>query len=93
MKISCHLLISGSVQGVFFRANTRDIANSLFLSGWVKNLPDGKVEVMASGEKENIEKLIEWCKKGPRGADVSNVEIEYGDSIDEFKGFQIIYFR
>ncbi|MEW6481507.1 MAG: acylphosphatase [bacterium] len=89
--MSCHLLISGSVQGVFFRANTRDIANSLFLSGWVKNLSDGRVEVWAEGEKEDIERLIEWCKKGPRGAFVSSVEIEYGDFTGEFKGFSIRY--
>ncbi|MEW6007742.1 MAG: acylphosphatase [bacterium] len=91
MKLSCHLLISGSVQGVFFRANTRDIANSLFLSGWVKNLSDGRVEVWAEGEKEDIERLIEWCKKGPRGAFVSSVEIEYENFTGEFKGFSIRY--
>ncbi len=91
MKISCHLLISGYVQGVFFRAKTRDIANSLDICGWVRNLADGGVEVKAEGEKEDIERLIEWTKKGPRGAVVSDVKVEYEDWTGELKGFQIRY--
>jgi len=59
-----HLTIHGLVQGVFFRARTRDAAQSFGLKGYVKNLPDGKVEVVAEGPKEKINELIEYCKKG-----------------------------
>jgi len=90
MKKGCHLLISGYVQGVFFRANTREIAKSLSLSGWVRNLRDGRVEVYAEGEEEGLQRLIEWAKKGPRGARVSDVKIEYKDFTGEFEGFVII---
>ncbi len=57
-KTRVHILVSGLVQGVFFRAHTREKASELFLSGWVKNLPDGRVEILAEGERENLEKLI-----------------------------------
>jgi len=60
MNLRIHALISGLVQGVFFRSETRRIAKSLNIKGWVKNLPDGRVEVMAEGEKDKIDKLIEF---------------------------------
>lgn len=91
MKASCHLFITGYVQGVFFRAGTREVANSLSLSGWVRNLRDGRVEVQAEGEMEDLQRLIEWSKKGPRGARVSDVKVEYGDFTGAFDGFKIRY--
>ena len=83
------LIISGKVQGVFYRASCQEVAQRLGLTGWVKNLLDGNVEVLAQGEKEKIEKLIEWCKKGSDGARVDDVEIKWNDVINNFEGFVI----
>ncbi len=91
MKARVHILISGEVQGVFFRSNTRDFANGLGLKGWVRNFTDGRVEVVAEGEKSLLERLIEFCRKGPPGARVENIEIEWEESKDEFEGFEIRY--
>ncbi|MFH0774469.1 MAG: acylphosphatase [bacterium] len=88
-EISCHILVSGRVQGVFFRAHTKDGAISLGLVGWVKNLRDGRVEVYCEGEREKVEKLIEWCKKGPSSAIVRDVELKYGEPIHQLEGFEI----
>lgn len=68
-------LVTGRVQGVFFRASTRDEALSLHLSGYAKNLPDGRVEVVACGTQAAVEKLHHWLHKGPRLADVTTVEM------------------
>ncbi len=76
-----HLVIVGKVQGVFYRASCQEVAQELGLTGWVKNLSNGNVEVLAQGEKEKIEKLIEWCRKGTSGARVDNVEIEWQTTI------------
>ncbi len=84
-----HLIISGRVQGVFYRASCQDVAVKYGLNGWVKNLPDGKVEVLVQGEKDKIEKLIEWCKKGPPNADVSGVEVQWEEVTEVFNGFGI----
>ena len=84
-----HLIISGKVQGVFYRASCQEVAQVLGLTGWVKNLQDGNVEVLAQGEKEKIEKLIEWCKKGPSGAKVSGVEIKWGNVLNNSLSFEV----
>lgn len=68
-----HLVIKGKVQGVFYRASAKDVADEIGIVGWVKNTEEGNVEIMAGGSKEQIEKLIEWCKKGPRRANVTDV--------------------
>ncbi len=69
-------LISGRVQGVFFRASTRDVALKLSLAGYARNLPDGNVEVIASGEAAALAKLATWLRAGPRMASVTNVDEE-----------------
>lgn len=84
-----HLIISGRVQGVFYRATCMEVAQRLGLTGWVKNLPGSEVEVLAQGEKEKIEKLIEWCKKGPPGAIVSNVDVMWENVLERFYEFRI----
>lgn len=86
-----HLYISGRVQGVFFRANTREKAQMYGLKGWVKNLPDGRVEVLAQGEKEKLEKLITWCHSGPPSASVTNVEVNWEKPDGNFDRFEIRY--
>ena len=84
-----HLIISARVQGVFYRASCQEVAESYSLKGYVKNLPTGQVEVLAQGEKEKIEKLIEWCKKGPPGARVSDVRIEWEEVKEIFNTFDV----
>ena len=75
-KISIHCFVSGKVQGVWFRASTQDRAKELELTGWARNLPDGRVEVIACGERENVKQLHEWLKKGPELAHVTDVTYE-----------------
>ena len=84
-----HLVISGKVQGVFYRASCQEVAQRLDLAGWVRNLPTGQVEVLAHGEKEKIEKFIEWCKKGPPGAKVGEVKIKWQNNPNKFVQFEI----
>lgn len=86
-----HLLISGRVQGVTFRASTKRKAQSLELKGWVRNTDDGKVEAVIEGEKEKIEELIEWAERGPRLADVENIKINWKEGKNKFDEFQIRY--
>jgi len=84
-----HIFISGIVQGVFFRASTADKAQELELTGWVKNLPDGRVEAVIEGPKDKIEEMIEWMKKGPRLAKVDEVEMVWEEYKGEFGNFEI----
>ncbi len=91
MKVRAHIFISGRVQGVFFRYRTQDVAMDHNVKGWVRNLPDGRVEAVLEGEKDDVEKVIEFCKVGPPGARVTNLEIEWEPYKGEFKNFQIHY--
>ena len=70
-----HLLITGEVQGVFYRATAKEIAEQIGLTGWVKNREDGSVEAMAVGTEEQLQRFIEWCKIGPSKAVVTNVTL------------------
>jgi len=91
LKVRAHVLVSGRVQGVFFRSETEYEAVKRNLCGWVRNLPDGSVEAVFEGEKEAVEELVEFCRRGPRGARVSNVEVQWEEYAGEFKGFRIKY--
>ena len=91
MKVRCHIFISGRVQGVFFRAKTEKLANLLGVGGWVRNTEDGRVEVLAEGEKEKIDELIKWLKRGPPLAKVTNLDVEWQEHKGEFGNFQIRY--
>lgn len=83
------LTIKGKVQGVFFRATTKDIADDLGVNGWIKNLPDRNVEIRATATEEMLQQFIDWCKQGPPRAIVDNVIVdELG--LEEFIGFRII---
>ncbi len=90
-KVRAHIFVEGRVQGIFFRENTRQKAMELGITGWVKNLPDGRVEAVFEGEKENVEKMLAWAKKGPPLAKVENTEIEWQKPQNEFPDFEIIY--
>jgi acylphosphatase len=84
--------ISGLVQGVFFRSETQDIANKLGIAGWVKNESDGSVSIRAQGEEDALNKFISWCKKGPPGAEVQNININFIAGAQEtFENFEIRY--
>jgi acylphosphatase len=89
MKVRIHIHVSGRVQGVFYRSNTQRKAEELGLNGWVRNLPDGRVEVVAEGEEELLEKLIDWCRIGPPAAKVERVEIKRESANGEFKTFAV----
>ena len=83
-----HLIIKGRVQGVFFRASAKDKADDLGISGWVKNTPEGDVEVLANGDQMAIDLFIEWCRKGPSKARVIDVIVTEA-SEEDFNGFRI----
>jgi acylphosphatase len=89
MKARAHIWISGKVQGVFYRDNTRKWASSMGLLGWVRNLPDGRVEVLVEGEKDRIESLERKLKKGPPLSRVEDVRTEWEDDKGEFLDFRI----
>jgi acylphosphatase len=89
MEARARILITGLVPGVFFRREITDLARRLGILGWVRNLPDGKVEVLAEGDKKRLDELIRFCHVGPRGAVVKRVEVEWSDYSGEFRGFRI----
>lgn len=82
--------VTGKVQGVFYRASTREQAQTLGLTGWVMNQRDGSVLFEAQGQQSDVEKMIEWSKHGPRFASVSDVRVESVE-LQEDKGFEIRY--
>jgi acylphosphatase len=82
------VVVRGAVQGVFFRAETRDRARSLDLAGWVRNAADGTVEAAFEGDDERVASMIEWCRRGPAGASVAGVEVEWVEPEGE-AGFSI----
>lgn len=86
-----HLLVYGRVQGVFFRHNTKKIADKLNVKGWVKNNLDNTVEITAEGMDDAIDKFLNWCKKGPIGAKVEKVKLKECKVKNEFNNFSIIY--
>ncbi len=83
--------IQGRVQGVCYRWAARDEAKSLCTVGWVRNLPDGKVELVAEGPRSALEKLVSWCHAGPPAAQVSEVKLDWLEPTGEFSEFSIRY--
>lgn len=91
MKVRAHVFVSGRVQGVFFRSYTKDEADSRGVTGWVRNLSDGRVEAVFEGEKEKVEEMIKFCKQGPPSAKVADIKVIFEDYTGEFKNFSIRY--
>lgn len=87
-KICINCFISGRVQGVWFRASTQKEAQKLGVTGWVRNLPDGRVEVMACGTADQLEQLKMWLRQGPEKAEVTAFDCEEV-AYQEFKGFDV----
>ncbi|KMQ74266.1 acylphosphatase [Marinobacter subterrani] len=83
------LLISGRVQGVYYRASTEQKASALGLTGFARNLPDGRVEVVAEGQEDQLTQLKTWCADGPPNARVDSVDIILETATGEFSGFGI----
>ena len=91
-KVRAHVFITGRVQGVFFSYKTRDEAKKHGVTGWVRNLPDGRVETIFEGRKEDVDKLIDFAGKGPSGAKVVDLNIEWQDYSGEYTDFDVRYF-
>ena len=89
MKIRAHVTVTGKVQGVFYRAQTAEKARRLNVTGWVRNLPDGRVEAMFEGEDTSVQKIIDFCRRGPPNAYVIAVNVEQHEWKGEFKDFRV----
>jgi acylphosphatase len=92
LKARAHLFIVGRVQGVFFRSQTKNKADINNVKGWIRNLPDGRVEAVLEGEKDAVQKLVEFCKQGPFGARVAKIDTEWEPYSGLFENFRIRYF-
>ena len=88
MDKRAEIRISGSVQGVGFRYEARDRARSLGLAGFIRNLPDGTVEAAFEGPEERVESMLDWCRRGPGGAEVADVQVDWEDARGEM-GFWV----
>jgi len=89
--VRAYVMIRGRVQGVYFRAHTRDEARAHNVTGWVKNRSDGGVEAVLEGPKEDVKRVIAWCHKGPAWARVTDVHADWQEYTGEFKNFFINY--
>lgn len=89
MKVRLHVWISGEVQGVFFRSSVRSQAILREVKGWVRNLPDGRVEAIFEGHKNNVDEIVEYCSKGPDVSSVDKIEVKEEKPTGRFADFQI----
>ncbi|HEU4324610.1 MAG TPA: acylphosphatase [Roseiflexaceae bacterium] len=87
--VRAHIRVSGRVQGVNFRSNTREQARSAGVSGWVRNLDDGRVEAVFEGPRSAVQRLVSWCYSGPGYARVERVEVEWQHPTGQEHGFKI----
>ena len=90
-KIRAHAIITGKVQGVFFRVETKHAAEGFGVSGWVRNKMDGSVEAVIEGEKADVKAMLAWCQTGPPHARVSNADITWQGYTGEFETFDVTY--
>jgi len=89
VKVRAHVVISGGVQGGFFRQTTAYEAEKRGVTGWVRNLADGRVEAIFEGEEPNVKELVEYCRTGPRGARVTSVNVTWEPYTGEFETFEV----
>ena len=90
--VRAHLVVRGIVQGVYFRANMKRVAEENGVTGWVRNLPDGRsVEAVLEGRRRDVERVICWALHGPELAEVEEVSVRFKEYKGEFRGFSIIY--
>ena len=90
-KTRAHVFVSGRVQGVSFRWQTQRKAQDLELTGWVRNLWDGRVEAIFEGDKDTVQQAVSWCHRGDPPARVEDVEVTYETPSEDFKGFRITW--
>ncbi len=90
-KIRVHAVITGRVQGVFFRMETKTKADSCHVTGWVRNKRDGSVEALFEGNRKNVEAVVKWCRSGPSLSRVAHVEVASEDFAGEFESFEVTY--
>jgi len=90
-KIRAHVFVSGKVQGVYFRQNTKQVATQHNVTGWVRNLPDGRVEAILEGNEAAVNEVIKWCHVGPPKASVQDVSVKFEKYTGEFADFDISY--
>ncbi len=88
--VRAHVYIEGRVQGVFYRDWTRGLARGLGITGWVRNLEDGRVEALFEGSKGKVEEMIEKCKEGPRLAGVGHIDVIWEKATKEYRNFEVI---
>ena len=91
MNVRAHILVTGKVQGVYYRQNTMETAKANKVTGWVRNLDDGSVEAVLEGDESDVRRVIEWCKKGPPKAEVKNVDAKFEGHTGEFSDFTVSY--
>ena len=89
MSECLHIIVKGRVQGVYFRAYTQKQAVKLNVSGFVRNLSDGSVEIVACGHADELQKLVAWCHKGPILAKVSEVRVSPHQAHEHYEAFEI----
>ena len=89
MTARAHIIVQGLVQGVNFRYYTKMTADSLGVAGWVRNLRDGRVEVLCEGTEEQVAGMVEWCRKGPSSARVTFADVHPEEYAGEFTSFEI----
>ncbi|AAU93141.1 MULTISPECIES: acylphosphatase [Methylococcus] len=85
-----HVLVAGRVQGVWYRASAARKASELGLTGWVRNLPDGRVELVAEGDAESVDALLAWCRRGPPLARVTGLDVREMAVTGEFTEFAVL---
>ena len=90
--VRAHIFVSGYVQGVFFRSSMKEVADKYGVKGWVRNLPDGRVEAILEGPENAVNRVIEWARRGPPLADVEDVEVKWEEYKGEFEDFRIRYY-
>ena len=90
-KVRAHTIITGVVQGVFFRMETQRAAEKFGVQGWVRNKRDGSVEAVFEGDKDRVESVLQWCHQGPPRSVVNKVDVQWQDYGGEFSGFEITY--
>ncbi|MHC4481791.1 MAG: acylphosphatase [Planctomycetota bacterium] len=89
--VRARVVIGGRVQGVWFRASTRERARELDLTGWVRNRRDGRVEAVFEGPRSAVQRMVAWCHRGPGLAQVESVDLEWEEATGEFVGFRMSY--
>ena len=89
-EVRCRVIVSGRVQGVYFRDSCRSQAQRLGVRGWVRNRPDGTVEVVAEGPRDDVDQLLNWCRQGPSRAQVTGIVVA-DEVLKAERGFHIVY--